>query len=202
MREPREVAAIEASLRRFACPVAHQSLMQQTLAQVRQRLYEVTVEQDIAWCRTPPRGYTSYVEQCAARGRTSAKAASSDGIGDEESTVHKVNPEVEDSTHETIPSDTNLLIQSLEQPDRDGSEQVDEEPQFLPEPASGVQGVLWHRGMESWEVRVEAHGYKLLGGYFKPRDNTAAAIEQALAAALEQRRMMLESPPSRRHTPY
>lgn len=191
---PKQLAAAEASLRRFPVHTAHQPLLLETLTQVRKRLFEAIVEADPAWCRTPPRGYARYIERCATKGRARALAAPGKDADDEDEEV------VDELKAQAQIKTTSSSQETSDEPSPSTIGQKD--GALVGEPESGAAGVIWHRGLESWEVRVDAHGYKMLGGYFKPKDDTPAALECALEAAIERQRFMVENPPGRRHTPY
>merc|ERR1712032_464292 len=60
------------------------------------------------------------------------------------------------------------------------------------EPRSNMPGVVWHRGLESWEVRVDFKGHRCLHGYIKPRDDSSEEIDRARVIA-ETRLLELES---------
>merc|ERR1739838_1109882 len=119
-----------------------------------------------------PRGYVRYVERSVARGRTGLTTVVEEELEDDETLVESSAGKIDAA----VANDRKEVYTSI--------------------PESGVKEVLWHRGLESWEVRIEAHGYKMLGGYFKPQDGSDEARDRALIAAMERRQILLETPPS------
>jgi len=57
-------------------------------------------------------------------------------------------------------------------------------------PSSGADGVLWHNGLEGWEVKIEIGGRQMLGGYFKPKGTSEEAVHAALEEAIQCRKAL------------
>jgi len=55
---------------------------------------------------------------------------------------------------------------------------------------SRVKGVFWTAGNKSWVVKIRVRGKLLHGGSFRPKDDTAEAMEEARLAAIECRRKL------------
>jgi len=173
-----EFCAREDAVRRGRCMFESEVELEarsKTMLALRQRAFQAVLQEGATWSQRPPRGFFQYVEQCLGRSRG-------------ELPVPGVSPGAPTEYQETLTLETNStpmakgidtaasVALTITQP----SSQAPERP-----PTEGSKGVTWHKGMEGWEVRVEARGRSILGGYFLPQDESDEEIERARLAAVE-----------------
>lgn len=176
-----KLCTVEAALRRglqlaWGSEVAGAQL--ELLAGLRQQAFRATLAATPAWSQRPARGYMRYVEQCLERARRApalAWKATQSSAGTLTTAAEAKTARAESTSVQQQPTERQLAARpSLEAP-------------AAPE---RYRGVAWHRGMEGWEVRLEAQGRRVLGGYFVPRDDSAEEVERARLAAVECHRSL------------
>lgn len=143
----------EAALRRgpLAHSEAHAHGFTRLLAEIHRQLFRVTLDSPPAWCRTPARGFVQYVERSVAL--IGQKRPAGDSV--EDAAPEATAPEVADSGFDVT---------------------IFEEAPMSRKSAGSVK---WHTGLEAWEVRVESKGKRVVHGFFRPHDATAAGREAA-----------------------
>jgi len=137
------------------------------IVDLRQSAFEAVLQEGATWNQRPPRGFFKYVEQCLGRSRG-------------ELPVPGVSPGAPTETNSTPTANGIGTAASVALTTTQPSSQAPEHWA-----AEGSKGVTWHKGMEGWEVRVEAGGRSILGGYFLPQEESDEEIERARLAAVE-----------------
>eukprot|EP00929_Paragymnodinium_shiwhaense_P062821 TRINITY_DN31380_c0_g1_i1.p1 TRINITY_DN31380_c0_g1~~TRINITY_DN31380_c0_g1_i1.p1 ORF type:complete len:732 (+),score=212.20 TRINITY_DN31380_c0_g1_i1:99-2294(+) len=145
------------------------------LAALRGHLFKATLAAEPAWNRdgTPSARFKRYLEQSMRRGRSSlGKEAelvdSKKGAGElaETRLEREVSPGVAAEVQKVI------------------------EEAAAAVPQSELTGVRWHKGLQSWEVRVENKGHMAVDSYIRPRNLSKEEIDRARHEA-EQRCMQV-----------
>jgi len=158
-----ELCAREAAVRR-GCGSVGSGLdweaRSKTMVALRQGAFQAVLQEDATWSQRPPRGFFQYVEQCLgrSRGELPVPGAPTPGAPTQEQGTS--------AAKTTLTPTADIAV-----------------PEQLP--TERCKGVTWHKGMEGWEVRVEARGRSILGGYFLPEEETDEAVERARLDAVE-----------------
>jgi len=146
-----------------------------TMVGLRQRAFRAVLQEGAIWSQRPPRGFFQYVEQCLGRSRGELPVS---GVSRGAPTRYQETLAGETkSTPTASGSDAPVSVAlTTAQPSALASEQPS---------TKESKGVVWHKGMEGWEVRVEARGRRILGGYFLPQEENDEEVERARLAAVE-----------------